>query len=388
MARLYFGMLVLLGGCLASLSNNLFAEDVVSQSEIERFFVLKPADQKKELVRVFRERIEFAKNLFYRSEIRNEAFHNNNGQVGDRVPGPPARRNYAHWQLNNDYRYDTEYFDPAKDTVVQWSTTCWDSKEGVCRNFVKNEGLDRIFGRVDTVTNSGILMNDQYSFWLVGGSSETFPLPHYLFPHLLSCQENWDIIVPFEDKKVQLVAPYDAKEKFEGATSGTGKITLVLDPKLGFMPVRGIIRSDVLLGNGRNIWREERFEVQESHLVSNTWMPVLLKSYVRSSVSRNGRFAGTTTKVSDMRQGAVAKSDVVMVFPEGAEITDAIDGIGYHIDANGNPVQGTIQPLYGLDPSQVKMPQPKSKIRPVLIVIGLALIFTALYMKYQERRKK
>jgi LPXTG-motif cell wall-anchored protein len=89
----------------------------------------------------------------------------------------------------------------------------------------------------------------------------------------------------------------------------------------------------------------------------------------------------------EMEQGKVTKGDVTMKFPIGTEVTDAIQGISYKTDVDGEPIESTIQPLYGLDPSQVKLPEPpKRKINIVFIVAGSLLIITALYLYFKKRR--
>ncbi len=370
--------------------SEIVAQDNVKPKEIERFSNLDFDEQKKELAQCFEKRINFAKNLSYRSEILGEKCENANGVVGKSVPGTQSKKVFMHWQRDNDFRCDIEFFEDRNLGAVQWSTSYWDSKEGVCRNFLKNKDLDRTFGRVDTVLNPAILRNDSFSFWLQGGSTETFPIPPYLFPHLLGCRDAWEIIAPFQESKVQLVAPYDAGKKYKTAITNTGKITLVLDPSKNYMPESGIIRGDVTLQNGGTPWREEKFEVQESLLCGDVWMPTLIKTSLRTSASRTGQFSVDTIRITEIDQGSVAKSDVTVKFPEGAEITDAVDGIAYDIDAQGNPVEATIQPLYGLDPSKVNLPPSKvaSRARPVFIIAGLLLIGFALWKMYYDRKKR
>jgi LPXTG-motif cell wall-anchored protein len=83
----------------------------------------------------------------------------------------------------------------------------------------------------------------------------------------------------------------------------------------------------------------------------------------------------------------VTPNDITLLFPENTTVTDAIKGVSYKTDANGEPIESTIQPLYGLDPSQVKLPEPpKRKINIVFIVAGILFIVTALYIHFKKRR--
>ncbi|MDR2440014.1 MAG: LPXTG cell wall anchor domain-containing protein, partial [Planctomycetaceae bacterium] len=170
--------------------------------------------------------------------------------------------------------------------------------------------------------------------------------------------------------------------------SQKGEITLFLDPNKYFIPVQGTLRGDVLLEDGRKIWREETFEVEESKLINDIWMPFQLTIRVRTSI-RPDFISVTNIVITEMEQGKVTKKDVTFHFPEGTEVTDAIKGVSYKTDANGKPIESTIQPLYGLDPSHVKLPEPpKRKINIVFIVAGILLIVTALYLQFRKRRNK
>jgi LPXTG-motif cell wall-anchored protein len=94
------------------------------------------------------------------------------------------------------------------------------------------------------------------------------------------------------------------------------------------------------------------------------------------------------TKVKDISFGKVSATDTDFKYPEGTDVVDAIKGVHYKTDANGEPIESTIEPLYGLDPSQVKLPEPpKRKINIVFIVAGILLIVTAIYLHFKKRKK-
>ncbi|MDR1962603.1 MAG: hypothetical protein LBQ50_02360 [Planctomycetaceae bacterium] len=332
--------------------------------------------------------MEFAENLFYRSENRAEICQNNNGAPGERIGDSFSQRHFAHWQLKNDYQYDIEFFEPPKEEPLMWATANWNAQEGECKNIVKNESLGRVFGRVDTKFDEAVLPNDAYTFWLQGGSSESYPQPHYMFLHFLEHQDDWNIVTPFEDNKIQISVNFTPKSKKSSDLSGKGNIITVIDPEKNYMPVRGNIRGDITLSNGNSIWWMVEFIVQQSELKNNDiWMPVLLKTIASSNVQSHA-VTVATFKITEMKQGKVTKSDVTFQFPEGTEVIDAIKGVSYKTDANGEPIESTIQALYGLDPSQVKLPElPKRKINIFFIVIGILMIVTALYVLVKVHRQ-
>jgi LPXTG-motif cell wall-anchored protein len=90
-----------------------------------------------------------------------------------------------------------------------------------------------------------------------------------------------------------------------------------------------------------------------------------------------------------MEYGKVTKKDVTLTFPEGTEVTDAINGISCTTDANGNSIESTIEALYGLAPSQVKMPgqKPNRTWNYALIVLGLLMMGTGVYLYFDKRRR-
>jgi hypothetical protein len=369
-------------------SKFLMAEESPSLSVIESFSKLSLTEQKKLLAEKFQKRMEFAENLFYRSENRAEICQNNNGAPGERIGDSFSQRHFAHWQLKNDYQYDIEFFEPPKEEPLMWATANWNAQEGECKNIVKNESLGRVFGRVDTKFDEAVLPNDAYTFWLQGGSSESYPQPHYMFLHFLEHQDDWNIVTPFEDNKIQISVNFTPKSKKSSDLSGKGNIITVIDPEKNYMPVRGNIRGDITLSNGNSIWWMVEFIVQQSELKNNDiWMPVLLKTIASSNVQSHA-VTVATFKITEMKQGKVTKSDVTFQFPEGTEVIDAIKGVSYKTDANGEPIESTIQALYGLDPSQVKLPElPKRKINIFFIVIGILMIVTALYVLVKVHRQ-
>jgi hypothetical protein len=362
-----------------------------NESEFERFIKLSSDNQKKILAEVFEKRVNFAKNLFYRNEVHTRLYKYDNGKVGDFIANSNSRRDYAYWQLNNDYRYDINFFDPSRSEALQWSTCCWDSKEGIQKSTVKNESIDRTFARIDTVYEKAIIFNDTYSFWLQNGSSEEYPKPYYLFPYLLDHLDLWNLVVPFEENKIQLTISFIPKSKVASIT-GEGEIMLVLDPEKHFMPVRGHIQGNMIFPDGKTPWWEDVFTVKESKFFDSIWMPIVLETRTSYSISKTikpEKFSISTITIKEMEQGKVTKGDVTMKFPESTEVTDAINGISYKTDVNGNPIESTIQPLYGLDPSKVKLPEKKHSktANYALIVTGLLLIVIALYLMFKKNKK-
>jgi len=340
--------------------------------------------QKATLAKAFRERVSHAQNLYYENTIDLEVRKNENGNEGEVDEKSRVRKSYSHWQLKEDYRMRVAICPGNSIVPFQWVDLAWDAREGILKNtFQAEEIKGRIFGRIDTQLDRIVGFNGCFTYWLQGGALNTQP-HSYLFSHLLENEAQWDIVCLMEEGRVRLSYKFDFKLGGE-AMDNFGETALLLDPDKGFMPISGMTRFTSKLGNGRELWTEESFYVEESQAVAHVWMPTRLKA-VTHSVALPDKFSIRKVNVTDIKHGSVTRADVSLKFPEGTEVTDAINGIAYKTDARGNPIQSTIEPLYGLDPSQVKMPEPpKSKINLMLMTIGILMIIIGLYLAIVKR---
>jgi len=99
------------------------------------------------------------------------------------------------------------------------------------------------------------------------------------------------------------------------------------------MPVRGKARWQDASG-----WRSEEFSVDEADAVNGLWIPTKITEIVGSSSfgpEMPDAVNVIETTVQNIRVGAVTALDLVVEFPEGTEVVDAIDGVGYTIGADG-----------------------------------------------------
>ncbi len=118
-------------------------------------------------------------------------------------------------------------------------------------------------------------------------------------------------------------------------------------------------------------------------------MPTKLKEIVRASTGDPNRVAVYETEVHKIEAGTVRPKDLVIEFPEGTEVVDAIQGVTYKTDANGDPV-GTVEGLVGAKPTAavpyVAMSK-SSRLGPVLFSLG-SVIVLATVLAYFVRRAK
>ncbi|MDR2755319.1 MAG: hypothetical protein LBC20_06395 [Planctomycetaceae bacterium] len=360
------------------------------ESQFTKFESFKELDSVKQrllLKQVFEQYLTFSHNLSYKIEVISEFRKYSSDSAGELIESP-TRKTFSYKVFQNKFKLDIEYFS-SDNKITEISSVFYDRDEGEGRSVSQLAGQleNNYFGRIDTIQNPIVVGND-YQHWLNDTFHDETLNPFvdknsYLFPWLLNNQDQWQITLLHEQRSIQIHVPY--KPNFELDTID-GMRKLILDPEKGFMPIEGESRWNGSFKNGIKIYREEKFEVKESNLIDNVWMPLVLIESTHSS-SAPEQICVSKIKIIEIEHGQLIDEDMAFKFPKDTRVTDAIKGIFYKTDVNGEPVESTIQPLYGLDPSQVKLPEPpKRKINVVFIVTGILLIVTALYIHFKKRR--
>jgi len=327
------------------------------------------------LRRAFEERKKKMDNIYFCMETYSyDGRANNDNEV-------TFRTRYEHWQYGRAYRTEVQKIPKNRNTPSHWISIVFDPHGGEVRNVIRTDTWARVFGRIDTSIDPAIWSN-QYRRWLNEGvlPGDALGENSYVFIYALKQYESWEIVAPFENKMIQLTHNFQGN----GISGSVGKRALTLDPEKDFLPIKGHGRWDVLTASGEKWWWKETFVVERSGNCGGVWMPLDILESIEAS--DDPYISVTKTSVSDVTVGNVKPSDVSMKFVEGTEVTDAINGIAYTTDANGEPIPSTIEPLHGLDPSQVKMPEPpKSKVNLVLMAIGIMMIVIGLYIHFKKR---
>ena len=375
--------------CLACLviAIAIFSTQIQSAETIhfDDFCALSTEQQKATLADAFRKRFDFSKNLSYHSTVTMDIAEHIEG--AERTEGKMVRREgqtqvFSYWQLGDDYKLVQESFQEDKSRIHKTSAE-WNAQDGVYKNMYEQDGLNRTFGRVDTEKNGSVMLNDDYAFWLSAGSTEMKDISprYYLFPLFLEFQDTWNITTSAENKTVEISFTYDP---WPNRTYDTkeGILSALLDPEKGYMPVRISIQQNFTLGG--NHWTESVVTVQESQLVRDMWMPMVLVKRTGSDVLQK-QVTILTTTIDRIEQGNVTPADVKITFPEGCEITDAISGDAYTIGADGKPIESTIVPLYGTD--EISLPPEKRSVTGYIITL-ISILLVACIFGYIHFRKK
>lgn len=347
----------------------------------EEFSQMRGEDQRSLLVRVFQRRLEHARNLFCEVDLKIECYKNAGGERGE-FREVAMERQCRQWLLGDSYRVDSDMHIPGEEEVDSWATSGYDAEEGVSRSTMRLPNEKRGFGRIDAAQDPAIVDN-RYIYWLHGSHSHR---EDYLFPYLLDHQDEFEIEAPVDGDKVRLTVGY---QPWWASESG-GKRVFLLDSEKGFLPVRGDSRwGDPSRGDMEN-WRVERFVVEESCLVGDVWMPTKLREEIIASPSSEV-FTVYQTDVLQIEHGMVTAEDVEVAFAEGMEIVDAIQGVTYVADANGNPA-GPVElvwremqsPSHGASEAQMAASSPS--IRRILVIAG-SVILAALVIVFYVRRR-
>jgi hypothetical protein len=364
----------------------------------EQFEALSSAAQKNVLVKAFEKRVRISKNIYVSTETTGEQRHcSSDGQIGEIITHyPPV--SCSLWIQNNKYRIDVTRYLFLDNSIIDEMTAVFDLNEGLHQGMAVLKGnRSRIFGRIDTVQDTVAFCTTNYWYWLHDDYCDKKTDPHfqqwdYFFPDLLRQRENWNISLVPEDKIIRLTYPPSTKHAIKVANN---ERSYILDPSKGFIPLSVKTKIDEVLDDApkwfpepRKFEMDIRLKVKESKLIDDIWMPIVFEIWERVSWIE-GKINFFQMKVKDISFSKVSATDTDFKYPEGTDVVDAIKGVHYKTDANGEPIESTIEPLYGLDPSQVKLPEPpKRKINIVFIVAGILLIVTALYLQFRKRRNK
>lgn len=364
-----------------SVASSVVAAEVLQPTSIsaEAFSRLSSADQRALLVRVFERRLEHAGNLQYEVDLQYRFFENANGAPGRRKEFS-VHRVCRQWQLGGSYRLDSDMYLPEAASPHKWTATSYNAQEGVGRFTLRQKGLERAFGRIDS-RHDNLLEDNRFCLWLNG----TYPHKEdYLFRYLLDHQSEFVVKAPVDGGHVELVVGY---QPWWADKSG-GQRVFLLDPNKGFLPIRGDSRWDAPPSGGHDNWRIERFTVEESQLVGDVWLPVRITEQLAGSPAPDN-FTVLEMTVSRLEYGRVTPADLVVPFTEDMQVVDAIKGVTYVTDSDGNPA-GRIERVMGAPPpDRLKESQrltQGSVVAIVASVVGIGILIGALLLR--RRRTK
>jgi hypothetical protein len=357
-------------------------ESALKTQRYDEFSQLSFEKQKDRLIRAFEKRMKHARNLFYCTEM---TMGHKNYNVSNSEEFVTFRRIYSHWILDRSYLMQVDMLPYGNNSSRQFATTFFDSKEGVTKGFVsikdetiKNETGEILRGLIGTEQDK-FYSENYYTSWLDGDlQMEDF----YIFPCILKYRDTWEIELDSRDKMVRLTCflpPRFIAARYEG------KRLLILDPEKDFMPLKEEYKWEAT--SRVNNWVEGGFVVDDSQIIDDVWMPLKMTIHYRL-MTHPDMIMLVKANITKIEHGNVTKTDLAIKFPEKTSVVDAIQGVSYKTDANGEPIESTIEPLYGLDPSQVKLPEPpKRNINIFFIVAGIVLIVISLYLQFKKRRK-
>lgn len=122
-------------------------------------------------------------------------------------------------------------------------------------------------------------------------------------------------------------------------------------------------------------------------------MPMRIIRECHASVLPHETVTVMEIQVTHMEYGKVTPDDLVVPFSEGMEIVDAIKGITYVADANGNPA-GKIEPVVGAmaDRTSSQVGTVKSEsgkgMRYGLVALSLGLLISTGVLLFLRQRNR
>ncbi|MHC5542957.1 hypothetical protein ACYOEI_32450 [Singulisphaera rosea] len=306
---------------------------------IDEFCRLSPADREALVAASLDRRLEHVKNLRYESISRMQNHEYRDGIVGKAVT-PMFTSRYEHRRLGDSYRTEVDRGSGSTLDPRHVLVTGYDSKSGQTRSTV-SVANSKDFGRIDT-QHDPWTMDDRYVYWLDGQHTL---VGEYLIRSLVEQKGHYQIDAPVDGGKVRLTVPW--KPIASDRPIGTKELTL--DPRRGFLPVRGKSHWERTTAEGQKRWREEEFVVHESELANDVWMPVKLTESIRGFALGPNVVNVFETEVKFVEAGTVKPEDLEVPFKAGLKVVDAVKGTTYHMGEDGKP-KGPEDSLMGARP--------------------------------------
>lgn len=343
------------------------------------FEALSPLEQKALIQSAFEDRLQRCHNLKYETEIRSYTQERSEEDWG-KILWDGMAANYDRFRIGDSYRlvsrkYGTDVKRNGDPTRIQ---SGFDGESGISRAHILDKG--KSYGRIDTEHDDGVIMHDRFRYWLSG------PKTHYsafTFPYFLSCADDWEVNIE-ETGLVRLTAPWRS----------VGNRTLWLDPERNFFPVKGEAKYDQS-SEQHESWRTEAFEVKESEEHEGLWMPVRFKEWIggpgfRRAYPNNYRnvYQVEDVKVLSLQFDCVTPEDLLIEFPPGTKVVDALKAETYFVADDGAPKD--VEPVYvGNRFADGSIPEvaPAQKSWFTTVNISLAALVGAFFLwKFARRR--
>ena len=302
-----------------------------------------------------------------------------------------CKNNIHHWQRNGSYKIIDEFFDTDASLPTNINTYCYDGDEGIASGTGQTSNFpDQMFGRIDSTQNPAVSLNE-YLCWLQNmwfPESVLLKKGSFIFPALLEQKESWKITAPYENDKILLTAPF-FPDNTDWYATYSGSQEIVIDPEKKFMPIfieKRWVADFKEFKQSR--LKHEIIRVEDSCLEGGMWMPTQLT--VHTLTSEGGKkISFTQLNVVGIQHGGVTAKDVELIFPDNTRVVDVNSGTSYMTNADGKPIEATVDPLHGLDPTKIKMPgtQTDRKLNYIFMIFGLGMIVVALYLQFKKRKR-
>jgi hypothetical protein len=346
---------------------------------VEEFGRLSPADQKTIVSSAFEHRLKQARNMYYESQTRLSINEYQMGKLGNELLKLNGG-NYRQWKLGTSYRIDTVKGGADVSKPAMWVSSGFDSDAALGRYTVRFAEAEPGSGRIDVVEDPVIFQN-RYLYWLDGKhKAQGEFLIRYLFDH----RDNFIIASPARKNYARLIVPW--QPMISDTPIGTREV--LLDVSKGFLPIEGKGSWKLETSEGETWWRTEEFYVESSQLVGDVWMPTKLKELVGADSLGSGKVNVWETEVSKIEVGSVKATDLVIPFPKGMNVVDAIKGTAYVVGDEGEMTQ--VERLVGAGkvvPPEAPPPTTRGISRIMLAMGGTIAVMSLLGLWFYRKNR-
>lgn len=300
--------------------------DVPHAISFEECVKLSPEILLERIEMAYEHRLLHAKNITFRATCRlmNHEYSESGG-LGD-IVWEGFRFDHELWRLEESYKVTTDLYEPATAvSPCQFSQTGYDAVNGVTRSRVQAPGSPKIKARVD-VLHDRTIGECRYLFWLEG-PDEVNHVEYFVRKIAENCRSG-KVELNTESRRAKLTISWSVDEVRH-------ECVFEMDPEKAFFPEQG--QLDLIVSPSFS--RMTKFKVLEDKLVGNCWMPTVIEEVVVGDALGRELANAFVTRVETISQGTVSESDLLVEFPEGSRVVDAVESLAYSIGDDGTRIK-------------------------------------------------
>lgn len=347
---------------VAIFSNNSYAHS----PDISQLIKLPMKEQRQVVITEIERYRKLLNNITFSASSETQGFQWNNGSIGV-ATNEGVRSQITLWRIGGSYKLNAELSSnvTTPETILR-SLSGFDQLTGLSRSFADHKGTARTYGRIDTVRDN-----------TEGTSSAVFYLAEGLdvngqsfWADIIDQFDNWMISAIPTRKRIVISYPHINPEARVGEFAGSRTISLVWEPNFY---VAGNMLVWRMKNGDKETWWNSQTTLEEPVEVDDVLIPTKITSINRNSGLGEVVCAKETTTVQNISIGNVGIDDLLVRFPKGVYVTNAIEQVSYLTNVDGEPADEPV-PFYREGESGEAQSSTKTSLFLWLNVVLIAVI--------------